>query len=197
MTTRGEYEYKLRDITKCKSGSRITVVVMIGPPASGKSRLASSPLGNTRYIHINQATCKNREKCLTSLTTELAMAAKSDKPYAVIIDSTNPTRERRMEYVDIVTRCEEEYEIKITVKYVVMSDSRELYEHLNMYRTRMYFHDNNDKKKSIYISPIAYNNYYKNYEPPEDDRGVDEIIYFHCVPKFSDKYSVLMFMQKS
>lgn len=71
------------------------LVIMVGPPASGKSSFAKDTLVSHGYMWINRDTLNTPAKCLRA--TEEAMKAGKN----VVIDNTNPSRSARADYIDL------------------------------------------------------------------------------------------------
>lgn len=170
----------------------LILLIMIGPPASGKSRLADIIIRAMQITttYINQDTCKTKTKCQNIFNE----AIKQDTPHLIIIDNTNPSREVRENYINTAKYSRPKK--KVIVKYIVMDESRELYEHLSVYRERIYFHDNGELIDK-HIPTVAYNKYYKLYDNVNEDAGVDEILHFQFIPKFCSKYHIMMFLERS
>jgi bifunctional polynucleotide phosphatase/kinase len=124
------------------------MVILIAPPASGKSTF--SKLYYPSYIHINRDIDKTDAKCLKK--TEDAL--KKDK--SIIIDNTNPSIKSREKYIDLANKYG--YSIKI---YSFEID-KPIIEHLNYYRTQL-------AKGSIKLIPqIAYKMFFSKYEKPSE-----------------------------
>ena len=70
-------------------------IILMGPPGSGKSTFCENNLTNKGYIRINQDTLKTRQKVIKCLEENL----KNGKN--VVIDSTNPEKGGRIEYIKI------------------------------------------------------------------------------------------------
>ena len=66
------------------------MIIMIGPPGSGKSEFVKKYILPEGYIHVNQDTCKTRAKCIAQATDVLG------KKKSVVIDNTNPDVLSRM-----------------------------------------------------------------------------------------------------
>jgi bifunctional polynucleotide phosphatase/kinase len=124
------------------------MVILIGPPASGKSTFTK--LYYPSYIHINRDTEKTDAKCLKK--TEDALK----KNKSIIIDNTNPSIKSREKYIDLANQYG--YSIKI---YSFEIDKPTI-EHLNYYRTQI------SKGKIKLIPEIAYRMFASKYEEPTD-----------------------------
>ena len=136
-----------------------TMIIMIGYPASGKSYI-SSLLEKYHFIRINQDMLKTKKKCLDKTIDCLK------KDLNCIIDNTNPTKDKRKEYIDLAKQY------NYDVYCINMTTSYELSQHNNIYR---YLTTNTDL-----IPTIVYNKFRKDYEEPSCDEGIKEIIHTTC-----------------
>jgi len=126
------------------------MILLVGPPSSGKSYLSNSLFKN--YKRINQDTLKTKKKCLDKTIKYL------ENNKNVIIDNTNPTKDNRKEYLDLATK----YGYK---KYIInMNIPKNVVKYLNMYRTQL----SNNKV----LPDVVYNVFYKKYEQPTDGEGI-------------------------
>jgi bifunctional polynucleotide phosphatase/kinase len=165
------------------------IVLLIGPPSSGKSTFCASYFPN--YTLVNMDTLKTKAKCLKA-TREAIAQGKS-----VIIDNTNPSKKSRAEYISIIKgKMKDQPKIdgsshNITVRCVVMDVSKDLALHLNMLRVKM---TQGKRKKN---PTVAYNVYYKNYETPAKEEGIDEIITLPFKIKFKDELHRHLFFERT
>lgn len=74
------------------------LVLFVGSPASGKSTYFDRHFHPAGYAWVNQDTLKTRPKCLSTVEAAL-LEGKS-----VVVDNTNPSKEVRREYLDLVKR---------------------------------------------------------------------------------------------
>jgi bifunctional polynucleotide phosphatase/kinase len=124
------------------------MVILIGPPASGKSTF--SELHYPTYVRINRDIEKTDAKCLKK--TEDALK----KNKSVIIDNTNPSAKARQNYIELANKYN--YSIKI----YSFDIEKPVIEHLNYYRTQL-------SKGSMKLIPeIAYRMYFSKYEEPSE-----------------------------
>ena len=70
-------------------------IIFIGSPGSGKSNFCENNLTPKGYVRINQDTLKTRQKVVKCLEENLKAGNK------VVIDSTNPEKDGRSEYIKI------------------------------------------------------------------------------------------------
>ncbi|GAB9474440.1 hypothetical protein Gpo141_00011564 [Globisporangium polare] len=129
------------------------VVIMVGPPASGKSFFTKTHFSS--YTTINQdelktvANCK--KKCLEALAQKKS----------VIVDSTNRDSRSRSEWIAIAKQQ------NVPIRCFEMDIEKPLSMHLNTFRSLT-----EDKK----IPDIAIHTFYKNLVPPQATEGFAEIV---------------------
>ena len=104
---------------------------------------------------INQDNLKSLDACLKITKQSLE---NSDN---IIIDNTNPNRDTRKLYIDLAKKY------KYLVTCIVVNISRDLCEHNNLYRAH--------KNKMKPIPEIAYRMYFKKYNEPNKEEGIDNI----------------------
>jgi len=137
-----------------------TMFILVGEPASTKSTLAKMIQEiNENVCIINRDTLKTKAKCIK----ETKLALKNGK--SVVIDNTNPDKKTRNEYVSLIDKdC-------VSLICVNVIGSKELINHLNVYRSRI-----SDVAR---IPKIAYSMYYKKYQEPTLDEGFTKIINYN------------------
>ena len=125
------------------------IILLVGPPASGKSFLSKSKFNN--YKIINQDTLKSKKKCLDKTIQYFK------KNHNVIIDNTNSKKDTRKEFLDLASKYNcNKYLININIP-------KDVVKYLNMYRTQT---------SNVKLIPdVVYNIFYKNYEIPTIDEG--------------------------
>lgn len=145
LDTSDTFDIKLSDTQE--------MIIMVGPPATGKSSVYHKYL--SAYTRINMDTLKTKRKCISTCMSEL------DKGNSVVIDNTNPDKATRKIYIDLAKRH------NIPIRCLVMNVSKDMIYHLNRYR--LY-------KTGKYISRVVYNVYNKKYVRPNEDEGIEEIM---------------------
>lgn len=129
------------------------VVVLVGPPASGKSSLAAKFV-EAGYVHVSRDLQGSSSKCQTLLQTALSQGR------SVIIDNTNPkVSDRTVALVGgIIVRC------------AWLNISKQLAFHLNSARVL-------DQRQgaSKKVPDVAMHTYFKHLEPPTIAEGFAEV----------------------
>ncbi len=128
--------------------SKQELILMVGNPGSGKSTL-SATFAQEGYIIANQDTLGTRAKVL-----KVAKDAWSNGK-SVIIDATNPSREKRKDIIDILGANKDQVRIFWSIR-----DGRPF----NVLRSEP-------------VPEIAYAMYTKYFDTPSEDEGQVEIIY--------------------
>ena len=141
-------------------------IIFIGSPGSGKSNFCENNLTPKGYVRINQDTLKTRQKVIKCLEENLKAGNK------VVIDSTNPEKNGRSEYIKICKKygyCVRAFNFLVT---------KDLAMHLNNLRTI----NKNRKHLSGYVNAIPIHTFFKNYEEPQKSEGFDDIVEVNFVP---------------
>ena len=141
-------------------------IIFIGSPGSGKSNFCENNLTPKGYVRINQDTLKTRQKVIKCLEENLKAGNK------VVIDSTNPEKNGRSEYIKI---CKKYGYYVRAFNFLVTKD---LAMHLNNLRTI----NKNRKHLSGYVNAIPIHTFFKNYEEPQKSEGFDDIVEVNFVP---------------
>ncbi|XP_066299427.1 bifunctional polynucleotide phosphatase/kinase-like [Branchiostoma lanceolatum] len=133
------------------------VVVLVGPPAGGKSTFCKRHLAAHGYTAINRDTLKTQAKC-QQVTKDALKSGKS-----VVIDNTNSSKAVRAEYIAIAKKA------GVPVRCFQMVTPFDLAHHLN------YFRQTQTKGKVRRIPDVAYNVFKKNFEEPTTAEGFSEV----------------------
>lgn len=138
--------------------SNKTMIIMVGSPGSGKTSYVKKYLTSDctvgSFIHVESDAYKSVFSKIYKVAETVMMQNNN-----VVIDATNPTRERRQEYYDLASR----YNYKI----IVINMESNGYE-WNKLRT--------DKK----VNNAAFGLYFKRYEAPDFD-GIGTVYYIDRV----------------
>ena len=153
------------------------MVLMVGPPASGKSTLTKRFLESKGYVSVNRDTLHTQEKCQKVAEESLK------KGKSVVIDNTNPAKHVRKAYIDIAKKC------KVPVRCLYLQTSFEVAHHLN------YFRQTQSKGKQRRVPDVGYNTYKKNFEEPDLSEGFAEVKKIEFVPSFDSKNDEALFKQ--
>lgn len=160
------HKYDKNNNEHIKFDTRQEMIILVGSPGSGKSTYCENELVKKGYVRINQDTLKTEKKCIQKAKEELS------KGNSVVIDCTNPKKEKRAVYIKIAK------EVKIKVRCFIMDVDKELAFHLNHLREI----DNERKHYSNAVNNIPIHSFYKYYEEPEEKEGFDEIVKINFVP---------------
>lgn len=158
--------------------NELEMVVMTGPPASGKSTFSKKYFLPYGYVHINRDTLKTQDKCLKEAETALK-AGKS-----VVVDNTNPTKKSRADFISLAKK----YKAK-QLRCFLMKTPIELCHHLN------YVRQNQTEGKVRRIPDVGYHTYNKHFEEPEKSEGFSEILTIDFAPSFESERNKKIFQQ--
>lgn len=137
------------------------LIIMVGYPASGKSSFVKN-LEKLNYVRVNQDTLKTAKKCLTEC--EKNMNHKKN----VVIDNTNPTKEKRANYITLAKKYNYQCRCIIIMTNYDLSYHNMYYRHLT--------------ENIGTIPTLVYNCYRKNYEEPTKEEGFYSIEKIDFVP---------------
>lgn len=131
------------------------LIIMVGSPASGKTRLSQHIFSH--HIHLNNDIIKNSQQLKKKFNESL------EKCQNIVIDNTNPQKILRQEYI-------QNAKIKGYKIYCYYFDLPKL---LTMHLNKMRFLITNGQKK---VPEIAIHTYFKKLQIPDQNEGFDEII---------------------
>ena len=167
INTLHEYDKNNNDHIKYDiSPNHREAIILIGSPGSGKSTFTENNLTPKGYIRINQDTLKTRQKVIKCIEENV------EKGNKVVIDSTNPEKNGRGDYIKI---CKKHGYLIRAFNFLV---TKELAMHLNNLRTI----NKNRKHLSGYVNAIPIHTFFKNYEEPKKEEGFDDIVNVNFVP---------------
>lgn len=134
------------------------LIIMVGPPGSGKTEFVNTYIVPNGYVHINQDTCKTKAKCLSM--AEEAMT----KHQSLVIDNTNPDIPSRMAYTSMAVKYKYKH-----IRCIILKTDIELAKHLANVR-HLY------SGGTVHnINPIVYHVYLKHFMKPQTEEHFDEI----------------------
>jgi len=133
------------------------MIIMVGPPASGKSTFSEKFLVPNGYHRVNRDNLGTQAKCLAAASDALS------EGLSVIVDNTNPSASGRSEYIDLAKK------FKIPVRCFHFTTSIDIATHLNFVRVR----ESQGQVRRIPV--VAYRMYKKNFSKPSVSEGFTEI----------------------
>ncbi|KAJ2778579.1 DNA kinase/phosphatase Pnk1 [Coemansia interrupta] len=160
------------------------LVVLVGPPASGKSTFANTHLSKLGFERANMDTLKTRKKCMDAVK----VALESSK--LVVVDNTNPDIASRSSFLHIASKA------GVSCVAVVFENStRDLTTHNNLFRSQLrqarYMAGPMESKKlhlipSIWesVPAVAFNTYFKRFVAPTEEEGFAKVFRHVFVPVF-------------
>ena len=125
------------------------LIVFVGMPGSGKSTYYHKNLKD--HIHIEQDKIGTRKKLLKDLDNSLVTGR------SIVIDSTNPTQENRVEYYEKA----KQYNYKIKVVYFLVNGT------------------GFNKLRESPVPDIVYHIYFKKLDPPNIENTPGQILYVY------------------
>ncbi|ORX69307.1 PNK3P-domain-containing protein [Linderina pennispora] len=137
------------------------LVLLVGPPASGKSTFAAKHLVPLGFEHISMDTLKTPRKCLATASSALF------KGTPVVIDNTNPDPAARKAYIDAGKK------LRANLPQSRFLHATEPGQSLGDLPARL------DK-----VPDVAYNMFFKRLALPDAKEGLSEIIHYPFIPKF-------------
>jgi bifunctional polynucleotide phosphatase/kinase len=157
-TNDNEIDSLSQEINVILHQKRPILLLMVGPPATGKTTISKNLELIFGLLRINQDTLKTSAKCIKA--TKDAIKSREN----IVIDNTNASVSGRKQYLDL---------IKDTDYIAVAMDiqvPKELANHLNYYRVET------SKGTIVKIPSVVYNVFYKRYEKPTLEEGFSKIL---------------------
>jgi len=135
------------------------VIIMVGPPAIGKSSLSLELEKKYGFITLSQDNFSTKPRFLKEV------AAKSIANSKIIIDNTNRNKQTRLDIINHITenwtKNKTSQPCRIAVVEIIPTNlQRQIAEYLNYHRCYT---------SGKWIPSIVYNKYYKEYEDPRND----------------------------
>ncbi|KAJ1917069.1 DNA kinase/phosphatase Pnk1 [Mycoemilia scoparia] len=200
---------------KNSTNSRLVVVIMVGPPASGKSTISAKHLVRDRgFVHINQDTLGTKQKCIIELQNAINKASDQENSEhsgccgGVVIDNTNPEEKTRAEYINIIKKSSLYKASKVRIYCVYMDVSFEIARHNCSFRLQKnqvrWFEEENlgrvlagneDGRDDIKvpfanrtIPRMVFNIFYSRLQVPDAKKeGLDKVYRVEFEPDFENE----------
>lgn len=173
--------------------SKNPLIIMCGPPASGKSSLATEIVTKyPRVAVISKDKLKNK-----AMETYKSYLRDGMLTRPVIIDNTSPSRESRAEYISLLSSKGPRRTHVIVIMTMAYKSATELFDlHLReelMRQSVMAKHMNRMRvqialSKGLppgHLPDIVYTMYIKKFAYPTQSEGIDTIVHHCMIPKFS------------
>jgi bifunctional polynucleotide phosphatase/kinase len=142
------------------------MIILVGPPGSGKSSLTKNYLVPKGYEIVNNDTLKSAAKC-QKVAEESLQQGKS-----VVIDNTNPGQSTRKLYIDLAKKY------KVPVRCFFIKIPKTLSFHLNNLREINVSRQHSSKS----VPSVVIHTWYKNIEEPSLAEGFKDVIEIPFVP---------------
>ena len=155
---------------------KYSVIMLQGPPASGKSSL-SSLLQKDGYEVISQDILGSKNKCV-SLMKELLL---QDKNHKIVLDNTNG----KLAYRNSFTTYLNSQGIKYCLVSIEVSKEQSFF--LNNFRCKL------EKKERL--SDMVIHSYFKYLDAPQLTEGFDKIFQIPLVLEFNSLDEITLFNQ--
>lgn len=154
-----------------------TLLILVGPQASGKSRIARALCSsrNTQWVRANRDLLKTPARCL-STAAEALKAGKS-----VVIDNTNPTRQARKPYIDLLSTSPGVDRKKVHLLAIHLNVPQAIAVHNDAFRAEWgHAEEEAGEAKRGKLPGMAFATYYKTLQPPVmgsgEGEGWDEVV---------------------
>jgi len=156
---------------------RQEMIILIGPPGSGKSTFCSKYLIPYGYEWVNQDTLKTREKCQEA--AEAALSAGR----SVVVDNNNYKIENRAGFINIAKK------LNVRCRCFHFQTSVEMAKHMNIVREKK------SKGTQARIPEMAYKMYTSSFTKPELAEGYEEIKQINFIPTFESQEDEELFYE--
>ncbi|KAH8108211.1 PNK3P-domain-containing protein [Cristinia sonorae] len=142
----------------------LEIVLFVGFPALGKSSFYRKHFQSAGYVHVNQDTLGNRNKCIKAVEESLASGQ------SCVVDNTNRNRQTRQYYIDVAKKH------KVPIRCIHFLGSFELAWHNNLYRAYNLPESVAQREEKREVLPYAaLTNYQQMFEAPDIAEGFTEI----------------------
>ncbi|KAJ2002259.1 hypothetical protein H4R26_003702 [Coemansia thaxteri] len=187
--------------SSAKAQNKGLLVLLVGPPACGKSTFASAHLASLGFERVNMDTLGTSKKCVDAVKGAL-MAGR-----CVVVDNTNPDPASRCSFISIASAFGAS-----AVAVVFAHESRDLAMHNNQYRSKLvqarFFHraavpQVGQAAVSVYDVPcgsdrvpdVAYHAYFKRFVMPTLSEDLARVLHYPFVPSFDNSGDEALWQQ--
>ncbi|KAJ1644004.1 DNA kinase/phosphatase Pnk1 [Coemansia erecta] len=171
------------EVILAQKESKGILVILVGPPASGKSTFSGNQLGPLGFEQFAMD-AKTRKKCEAAVKEALVAGR------YVVVDNTNPDETTRGSFVKIAAAAGAR-----SIAVVFGCETRELANHNNVYRSQLlqarYLSKPYDSKQLHLIPtnfspvpPVAFHTFFKRLTMPNESEGFSKIFQHVFVPSF-------------
>ncbi|KAJ1987522.1 hypothetical protein GGI25_005742 [Coemansia spiralis] len=175
-------------IDSAKVAKKGLLLILVGPPACGKSTFTQQHLVPLGFERINMDILKTRKKCEDA-------ALKSFKSGScVVVDNTNPDPSSRSTFVAMAKTHGAD-----SIAVVFEHKSRDLAIHNNSFRASLaqacHLFDASEQDHQTILSTmpvcvdmvpaVAYHSYFKKFVLPAESEGFSKILHHTFVPEFA------------
>lgn len=157
------------------SPPRQELILLVGPPASGKSSLYQRVFQPAGYVHVSRDILGTQPKC------HRAVVDAFDAGKSVVVDNTSPSLAGRLEYISLAQSR------SIPVRCLRFIVDLPLAHHLNAFRAKT-----SDRPK---VPAIGFNMYKSHFAEPCLEEGFQDILPITFIPQFSSEEEKSNFLQ--
>ena len=186
-----QIEYKkikdiVESIKKILDRNTKYLILFVGSPASGKTFFYNKYFKhNEKIIYMSKDTFKGTDSKFYK-EIEKNIRDESDSANVVLIDNTNGKIKNREKLLKI---AKEQKAKTIVIKFDI---SKQLVMHLNELRTKLSIVSELNGKKVCKkpVPTVAINTFWKYFEEPDKDEGIDYIFHIEYEPDFTNKEGI-------
>lgn len=187
-----------------QSTQKQELILMVGPPASGKSQLSKLLAKEwPNYVRFSQDDHKGKT---LRLVKEALIAGDS-----VIVDNNHGTRISRDKYINAIQKENLPVRVIMTMGYsgAPSEDTKldlskktdrkiqiDMAKHMNIVREKKNARAGY-KTPSKWIPNVVYNTYNSRFEYPKKSEGISEIIQIPFIPKFHNNRDLITFLERT
>ncbi|KAL0237887.1 hypothetical protein GEMRC1_012361 [Eukaryota sp. GEM-RC1] len=137
------------------------IIVITGPPASGKSSLVARSFLSNGFVSVSRDQLKTPAKVMSTLETHV------ESKKTVVVDNTSPSVSSREPFIEVAKQH------GIPIVSVVIKASKQVCAHLNSIRKC---------KGGRSVPPVAVHTFFKKFEEPSKNEGFDDVIILDFKP---------------